>query len=66
MSCLLSFFYPDDSETFPSQGKITIILSYILTALGSSIGVFLLIISRGASYFPEGKIDDLPFTKIRK
>ncbi|MCG3220728.1 MAG: hypothetical protein H7641_05050 [Candidatus Heimdallarchaeota archaeon] len=55
-----SFFYPVDTEAFPSQGKTAIILTYILTALGTGIGSFLLIIARGASYFPEGEIDDLP------
>ncbi|NPD88615.1 MAG: hypothetical protein HGN29_07815 [Asgard group archaeon] len=56
----LSFFYPDDSEAFSSQGKTTIILTYILAVLGMGIGTFLLIISRGSSYLPDGEIDDLP------
>ena len=56
----LSFFYTKDSETFPTQGKLTIVLTYILTALGIGIGSFLLIIARGASYFPDVEIDDLP------
>lgn len=60
MSSLLSFFYPEDSEAFSLQGKITIILTYILTFLGFVVGVILLIISRGSSYFSDGEIDDLP------
>lgn len=60
MSNLLSFFYPEDSETFSSQAKITIIITYIFTVLGTGIGIILLIVSRGSSYFPDGEIDDLP------
>ncbi|MHA1954300.1 MAG: hypothetical protein ACW96U_10180 [Candidatus Heimdallarchaeaceae archaeon] len=60
MSINLSFFYPKDSEAFPSQGKFTIILTYILALIGISFGSFLLIITRGSSFISDAEVDDLP------
>jgi hypothetical protein len=60
MSNLSSLFYPKDSEAFPSQGKFTIILTYILALIGIGFGGFLLIITRGSSYISDAEVDDLP------
>ena len=55
-----AFLYPRGTEAFPSKGKFTIILTYILSFLGILFGISFLIISRGSPYFSDSEIDDLP------
>jgi hypothetical protein len=55
-----SFFYPNHDAAFPSESKIVIILTYILTTSGIGIGSFLLIISRGSRFISDAEVDDLP------
>ncbi len=60
--------FPKQEDAFPSRAKIAAILTYILSVLGLSLGVFLLIITWNTELFVEPEPDDLtnlgPFLKF--
>jgi hypothetical protein len=61
-------FFPKDEDAFPSITKTAAILTYILSAIGLSLGVFLLILTWNTELFVEPEPDDLanfePFLKF--
>jgi len=60
--------FPKQDDVFPSSAKTAAILTYILSILGLSLGIFLLIITWNTELFVEPEPDDLtnfgPFFKL--
>ena len=50
---------PKQDDNFPSIARIAVILTYILSVLGLSLGIFLLILTWNAELFVESEPDDL-------
>lgn len=61
-------FFPKNEDHFPSITKTAAILTYILSAIGLSLGVILLILTWNTKLFVEPEPDDLtnfgPFLKF--
>ncbi|MFW9852019.1 MAG: hypothetical protein ACFFDS_03700 [Candidatus Thorarchaeota archaeon] len=61
-------FFPKDEDYFPSITKTAAILTYILSVIGLSLGVILLILTWNTELFVEPEPDDLtnlgPFMKF--
>ncbi len=51
--------FPKQEDAFPSRAKITAVLTYILSVVGLSLGIFLLILTWNTELFVEPEPDDL-------